>query len=63
MTTEERVQDFIERYGKLVEECKVDWANYPVYVPDGQGAFKVVIQSTAVDMTNVPVKSNLMNNV
>lgn len=48
---------FFKRYGELVEDCKYDFANYPVWVPDGQGGFKTVIQSTPVDTKNMPQKS------
>lgn len=44
-----RVAAFLSEYGELVKKHGVDFASYPVYVPDGQGAFKVVIQSTPVD--------------
>lgn len=62
-TTEElqaRTKDFIERYGKLVEETKMDFASYPTFVPDGQGGFRVVIQSVPMDVTNRPEPSPFM---
>lgn len=53
----ERVQAFLKEYGELVAKHKVDFASYPVYVPDGVGGFKVVVQNTPVDITNQPKKS------
>lgn len=50
MTQEERIKKFTEEYGKLVKEYEVDYATYPVFVPDGQGGFKVVVQASPVDM-------------
>lgn len=45
-----RTKEFSERYGKLVEELEIDYASYPSFVPDGQGGFKIVIQSVPVDV-------------
>ncbi len=42
---------FLAEYGDLVKKHGFDFASYPVYVPDGQGAFKTVIQSTPVDVS------------
>lgn len=63
--TEEQLQnekklEFIKRYGELTQEMKLDFATYPVWVPDGQGGFKTVVQSTVVDTSNQPVKSNFI---
>lgn len=55
--TKERIAAFIDAYGALVKEHGVDFASYPVFVPDGQGGFKVVIQNTPVDIKNQPTKS------
>ena len=43
-------KDFLEKYGKLVEETGIDMAVYPMFVPDGQGGFKVICQSVPVDV-------------
>lgn len=53
----DRVNAFIKEYGELVAKHKIDFATYPVYVPDGTGGFKVTIQNTPVDITNSPQKS------
>lgn len=48
---------FIKEYGELVAKHGFDLASYPVFIPDGQGAFKVTVQTTAIDVSNVPKKS------
>lgn len=52
-----RVQNFIKEYGELVAKHKIDFATYPVFSPDGNGGFRVIVQNTPVDMTNHPTKS------
>lgn len=54
---EKRKADFLSEYGELVGKHKVDFASYPVWVPDGTGGFKSIIQSTPVDIKNQPQKS------
>jgi len=49
--TNEKIQEFLERYKALVDEMKVDFATYPVFTPDGQGGFRVIMQSTPIDIT------------
>lgn len=58
--TQERIQDFLTKYSELVKETNIDFASYPVFVPDGQGGFKVVVQNTPVDISNQPKKSPFM---
>lgn len=63
MTEEERKEKgeaFLKEYGELVEKHKIDFATYPVFVPDGQGGFKIVVQSTPIDISNVPKESLFM---
>ena len=55
--TNERAQEFLTKYKALVDEMQIDLATYPVFVPDGQGGFKVIVQTTPVDITNQPKKS------
>ncbi len=60
MTEEERKvkgEAFMKAYGELVTEHQIDFATYPVFIPDGQGGFKIVVQSTPVDISNQPKKS------
>lgn len=55
-----RAQAFLKEYGELVGKHKIDFATYPMFVPDGQGGFKIITQSTPVDISNQPVRSNFM---
>lgn len=55
--SEQRVSDFMKRYGELVQELQIDFATYPVWVPDQTGGFRTVMQSTPVDIKNQPRKS------
>lgn len=56
----DRVNAFIKEYGELVQKHKVDFATYPMFIPDGQGGFKIITQSTPVDIKNQPIRSNFM---
>lgn len=53
----DKVETFLKRYGELVEELDVDFANYPMFVPDGGGGFRIIIQTTPVDLSERGVKS------
>jgi hypothetical protein len=54
-----RTDSFMKEYGELVAKHKIDFASFPVFVPDesGRGSFKVVCQSVPVDISNQPQKS------
>lgn len=58
---EERKKAFFEwintEYRSKMNELQCDMYSYPLYVPDGQGSFKVVIQTDVVDISNSPMKS------
>lgn len=56
----ERIESFLSAYGKLVQEHQIDFATYPMFVPDGSGGFKVIVQSTPIDITDQPKPSNFM---
>ena len=45
-----KTQQFLEKYKALVDEMQMDFATYPVFTPDGQGGFKVIIQNTPVEL-------------
>lgn len=49
--TKGRIDAFMQEYGQLIEKYKVDFIAYPVWIPDGNGAFKMVIQQQPVDTT------------
>jgi hypothetical protein len=50
MTDEQKeaAQKFLTAYGELVKKHGFDFATYPMFVPDGQGGFKIIVQSTPV---------------
>ena len=52
-----RVKKFMDAYRSLVDEHKVDIANVPAFIPDGQGAFKLIIQNYPVDISQRPTES------
>lgn len=54
---EEKIKNFYTEYEELTKKHGIDFANYPVFVPDGSGGFKVIVQSTPVDISARPVKS------
>ena len=47
---QEKGAEFLKQYGELVAKHQMDLATYPVWVPDGQGGFKTIIQSTPVPL-------------
>lgn len=58
MEEKDRIAAFTKDYGKLVEKHKIDFANFPMFVPDGTpGGFRVIVQSMPVDITQQAVKS------
>ena len=60
MTEEERKEKgtaFMKEYGELVAKHQIDFATYPVFIPDGQGGFKIVVQSTPIDISEQAKKS------
>lgn len=61
MEFEERKAKFLEflktEYKTKMDELKCDMYSYPLYVPDGNGGFRVVIQTDIVDITNTGMKS------
>ncbi len=56
----ENTEAFMKAYGELVEKHKMDFANYPQWVPDSAGGWKTIMQSVPVDVSEAPVKSNFM---
>lgn len=53
----EKIQLFIKEYGELVEKHGVDFANYPMFVPDKDRGFRVIVQTVPVEMKEQPQKS------
>lgn len=54
---QERINGFFKEYGELVKKWEVDFANYPMFIPDEKGGFRVIVQSTPIDIKDRPVKS------
>lgn len=46
-----RADAFIKDYGDLVAKHNIDFAHYPVYMPDGAGGFRTVLQTAPVDIS------------
>lgn len=64
MPTEEEkkaIEAFLEEYGELVKKHEIDFVNYPMWQPDGQGGWKMLVQTTPVSTKNQPVKSFIQN--
>lgn len=57
--TNARVNDFLTSYGELVKRTGIDFASYPMFVPNPNelGSFKIIVQNTPVDISNQPKKS------
>lgn len=45
-----RVDDFLREYQDLTKKHQIDFAQFPMFVPDDKGGFRVVMQSTPVDL-------------
>jgi hypothetical protein len=67
MTEQERQEKgtlFLKDYKELVDKHQMDLATYPVFVPDGNGGFKIIVQSTPVPLPpkteDAPVESTFM---
>lgn len=52
-----RVDAFIKEYKELVQKYKVDTLAFPMFVPDGQGGYKVIINQQPIDITDQPTAS------
>lgn len=61
-TKKNAVNNFIKEYGELVKKYEIDFGQYLVAVPipNAPGVFGLQIQSSPVDVSNQPVKSNFI---
>ena len=50
MEKNNKIKKFIEAYGELVKKHGVDFAQYPMWIPDEKGGFRLIIQNTPVDL-------------
>lgn len=57
---EERKEEFIKRYGELVEELKVDVGSAPQYFSIGGGAFGTMMMKEVIDLEKQAVSSPFM---
>jgi hypothetical protein len=49
-TKNKKIDSFLSDYGNLVKKHKVDFATYPLFIPDGTGGFKIICQTTPIDL-------------
>lgn len=45
----DRIEAFVKEYGELVKKHKVDFASFPMYEPDGQGGFRLIVRTVPVE--------------
>lgn len=45
-----KIQKFLEEYGELTKKHGVDFAAYPVYVPNDKGTFDLTIQTQPIEV-------------
>lgn len=60
MPTDEHKEDielFLKEYGELVAKHKVDFANYPMFQPNKEGKWEIVVQAQAISIKDRPVIS------
>lgn len=55
---ESKINDFLSEYGELVKKHGIDFASYPVFVPDENGAFKIICQTTPIDLSEIKKANN-----
>ena len=48
--SEEKINKFMKKYEALTKECGVDIVSFPVWIPDGNGGFKMTIQAQPIDL-------------
>lgn len=53
MQKNKKIDEFLEEYGKLVKRHNIDFATYPMFAPDGNGGFKIVCQTTPIDLSTL----------
>ena len=53
-----RKEKFMAAYKVARDECMIDIAFIPQYIPDGKGFFTTMVHQTLVDLTTAPTPSN-----
>ena len=48
-TFEQRKTEFLAKYKSLIDEYQVDWLSFPMFRPNNEGIWEVVIQTKLAD--------------
>ena len=48
---ENKIQEFLKEYGELTKKYNVDFAAFPVYMPNEKGTFDLTIQTQPIDLS------------
>jgi hypothetical protein len=51
---QKRTDDFLKAYNELVKKYRIDFGHQLLYVKDGTGGYKTVIQVSPVDLDSLP---------
>lgn len=54
---QERREAFLQKYKELIDEYKVDFLAYPVFIPNDRGTFEITLRQELADTKYSPVKS------
>ncbi len=54
---DQRKTEFLAKYKELIDQYKVDWMSFPMFQPNEQGKWDVIINTQLADTSNQPVKS------
>ncbi len=54
---EKKKAEFLEKYKALIDEYQLDFASFPVLVPNAQGVFEIRINTDVIDTAHRPIKS------
>jgi hypothetical protein len=52
-----KIDEFLKEYGELTKKHGVDFVSYPMYHPDKEGGFKLVVQTQAIEVQEKPKDS------
>lgn len=60
MDFEARRDEFLARYKTLIDDLQVDFASFPMFIPNERGLFDIVVQTNVVDRKGGLVKSDIV---